>query len=118
MGDRGRKSQAHLSVVPIAGAIRQLRPPEGLTESEQSLFRQVVAECSGDHFTPSDAPLVAAYVASGIASDVGAIDLVVAVGVPTVGSRSQCARHEQVAAGVPDDGHACDEAPALPALSF
>jgi dihydroxyacetone kinase DhaKLM complex PTS-EIIA-like component DhaM len=34
----------------------------GLSEGEAALFRQVVSQCSADHFTASDAPLVVAYV--------------------------------------------------------
>lgn len=64
MLQRGRKSAAALSVVTDFERVERLKPPVGLSEGEQALFRQVIAECAADHFTASDAPLLVAYVQS------------------------------------------------------
>ena len=60
MLQRGRKSQAGLSVVQLK-SVPRLRPPPGLSKAEDALFRQVVATCAADHFTASDAPMLVAY---------------------------------------------------------
>jgi phage terminase small subunit len=60
MMQRGRKSATSLSVVAIE-TVPRLRPPPDLTAAEDALFRQVIAQCAADHFTPSDAPLLVAY---------------------------------------------------------
>src|SRR5262245_40389787 len=60
MLQRGRKGTAAVSIVPIE-SVPRLRPPPGLGKAEDALFRQVVAQCSADHFTASDSPLIVAY---------------------------------------------------------
>jgi phage terminase small subunit len=61
MEQRGRKSAAALSVVPIVERLPRLHPPASLSKGESDLFRQVVAQCSADHFAASDTPLLVAY---------------------------------------------------------
>jgi hypothetical protein len=62
MLQRGRKSVAALSVVTPISALPRLRPPEGLSEGEASLFRTIVAQAGADHFVDTDVPLIVAYV--------------------------------------------------------
>jgi phage terminase small subunit len=61
MLQRGKESAAALSVIPLVERVARLQPPASLSEGEASLFRQIVAQCSADHFTPSDTPLLVAY---------------------------------------------------------
>lgn len=62
MLQRGRKSGAALSVVTPISALPRLKPPADLSEGEATLFRQIVAQASADHFTNTDVPLIVAYV--------------------------------------------------------
>ncbi len=61
MLQRGKKSAASLSVVSPVTALPRLKPPEGLTESEAKLFRDLVAKAAPDHFVETDVPLIVAY---------------------------------------------------------
>jgi len=60
MMQRGRKSASALSVVSIE-TVPRLRVPDGLSNAEANLFRDIVAKCAADHFVPSDAPMLVAY---------------------------------------------------------
>ena len=57
---RGRKGTAALSVVSVE-KLSRLRVPDGLSNAEANLFRDVVDKCAADHFTPSDGPMLVAY---------------------------------------------------------
>jgi hypothetical protein len=59
---RGRKSSAELSVIPVAANREWLPPPADLTPSEQSLWRNLVASCPNGQFVQSDFPLLTSYV--------------------------------------------------------
>src|SRR5262245_32301114 len=57
----GRQSAASLAVVTPISYGRRLEPPATLAPEDQDLFRQLVASCSPNHFSPADAPLLARY---------------------------------------------------------
>jgi phage terminase small subunit len=57
---RGRKSAAELSVVPIDAARKPVEPPADLKPQEAAIFRDVVASCDPTHFRKSDVPILAA----------------------------------------------------------
>jgi hypothetical protein len=57
-----RRSAASLSVVPIANHRHRIEPPSGLSAAERDLFQKLVAQCPPAQFSPSDAPLLVAYV--------------------------------------------------------
>ena len=66
MRQRGRRSTANLSVIPIERAAerrrRLVRSPPDLTATEQEMVDEVRASCPEDHFVPSDEPLIVAYI--------------------------------------------------------
>jgi hypothetical protein len=79
---RGRKSPNDPVVIPIGHGRKRLEPPPDLTAAEASLFREVVASCSIDHFVQSDVAIVISYVqatlfvrraAKALASDAGLV---------------------------------------------
>jgi hypothetical protein len=57
-----RKSSAALSVVPLPPLQHRIRPPTDLAPPEATAFRTLVAQCSPDHFTESDTPLLISFV--------------------------------------------------------
>lgn len=63
MGDRGRTSQAQLSVVtPISSAIRQVAPPpRTLTKGARELWVAITDRMPADWFTAENLPLLEAY---------------------------------------------------------
>lgn len=61
MEGRGRKSAASLTVVP-AGIPARMEPPQGLTESQVAMWREIVAGKPADWFAADNAPLLAEYV--------------------------------------------------------
>lgn len=61
MEGRGRKSAASLTVVP-AGIPARMEPPEGLTESQAAMWREIVAGKPADWFAADNAPLLVEYV--------------------------------------------------------
>jgi len=68
MNKRGRPSIGDLTVVPIERGRQRLEPPADLSATEASLFRSIVANCSPDHFVPSDVPLLVSYIQSTLLS--------------------------------------------------
>jgi hypothetical protein len=62
MIQRGRPSAASLTVVPIHAQRPRLKPPAHLTKAERTLFLQVVNENAAEHFSPTDAILLASFV--------------------------------------------------------
>ena len=68
MRQRGRKSAASLSVVPIATDARRPPPPENLAAAEAKIWTAIVASVPGGWVTVAQEPLLTAYcrhVASG-----------------------------------------------------
>lgn len=61
MEGRGRKSAASLTVVP-AGLPSRMEPPQHLTETQQTLWREIVATKPVDWFSADNAPLLVEYV--------------------------------------------------------
>ena len=59
---RGRKSSAELSVIPLADHREWLPPPADLTPSEQSLWHDLITSCPNGQFVRSDFPLLTSYV--------------------------------------------------------
>jgi hypothetical protein len=60
MKQRGRTSEAALSVVPLTA--KRVEPPPDLSKEEMSAFRALVATVAPEHFTKTDVPLIVAYV--------------------------------------------------------
>jgi P27 family predicted phage terminase small subunit len=60
MGQRGKKSAAELSVVPVLGDAR-MAAPSTLTPDEASVWKGIVDSLPPDWFRPSDEPILAAY---------------------------------------------------------
>jgi P27 family predicted phage terminase small subunit len=57
-----RKSAAALSVAPVTSVqARRVKPPEGLPDPVQALWRQLVESLPADRFHASDRPLLALY---------------------------------------------------------
>lgn len=56
-----RKSRASLAIGPVDRVRPRLVPPEGMGEDARKVFVELVAANPPQHFTASDAPLVAAY---------------------------------------------------------
>ena len=75
MPQPGRKSAAALAVTPPSPRANRLRPPLSLAETEASLFKQIIAHCSYDHFQPSDLPLLTRYCESSILAERAAAEL-------------------------------------------
>jgi hypothetical protein len=61
MEGRGRKSTASLSVVATS-LPQRMEPPEYLTESQEKLWREVIASKPIEWFGPDNAPLLVEYV--------------------------------------------------------
>lgn len=53
---------AELSVVTVLADRPRIKTPSDVSQVELDLFERIVADCSPDHFRPSDAPLLQAYV--------------------------------------------------------
>jgi hypothetical protein len=62
MEGRGRKSSAALSVVAPTSLPQRMEPPQGFTESQGALWREIVAGKPVDWFAADNAPLLAEYV--------------------------------------------------------
>ena len=56
-----RKSSAALAVVGVDGRPGRLRPPATLSDSERTVFVNLVGACKPEHFQASDLPLLARY---------------------------------------------------------
>ena len=61
MAKRGRKSSAELSVVQIDCRARRPEPPENLTETQATIWREIIKDLPGDWITVAQEPLFAAY---------------------------------------------------------
>ena len=61
MRQRGRKSSASLSVVPIRTDARRPPPPGHLTAIEKTTWREIVNSTPAGWFTVAQEPLLAAY---------------------------------------------------------
>jgi len=57
-----RRSLAALSVVQPVDDRHRIAAPSGISKEERDLFGQLITQCSPDHFTRSDAPMLVAYV--------------------------------------------------------
>jgi phage terminase small subunit len=75
MPQPGRKSAAALATRPASQRASRLRPPVSLAETEASLFKQIIADCTFDHFQPSDLPLLTRYCESSILAERAAAEL-------------------------------------------
>jgi hypothetical protein len=56
-----RPSAAARQFSTVAGVSDRLRPPPELGETERQIFIGIVASSKGEHFKPSDLPLLCAY---------------------------------------------------------
>ncbi len=61
MEGRGRKSSASLTVVP-AGIPARVEPPQGFTDKQAELWREIVSGKPVEWFTADNAPLLAEYI--------------------------------------------------------
>jgi len=61
MRQRGRKSEANLSVIPTENTRHQLQPPDFLSDIEQELFRDVVMSAPPNQFSLSDVYLLSTF---------------------------------------------------------
>jgi phage terminase small subunit len=61
MRQRGKKSAANLSVLPVENIRHELQPPDHLSASEQDLFREVLANAPATQFSFSDQYLLATF---------------------------------------------------------
>jgi hypothetical protein len=61
MEGRGRRSAASLTVVP-AGIPARMEPPQGMTDTQASLWREIVGGKPVDWFAADNAPLLAEYI--------------------------------------------------------
>jgi phage terminase small subunit len=75
MRQRGRKSAAALSVIPIEVKPNQLQPPGSLSEAERKVFIDIVTACEPQHFRPADLPLLVRYVEACVLADQAAEQL-------------------------------------------
>ena len=64
MGARGRRSASELAIIPFQPKpeVRHPEPPKGLTSDQAQIWRTIVASVQPDWFTPSNSPLLEAYV--------------------------------------------------------
>jgi phage terminase small subunit len=75
MKQRGRKSEAALSLPRVDGQPHRLEPPASLSASERKIFVDVVASCDRRHFRPSDLPLLCRYVEAAALAEQAAQEL-------------------------------------------
>jgi phage terminase small subunit len=75
MRQRGRKSAAALSVIPVDGKPNRLQPPPSLSEAERKIFIDIVTACEPQHFRPADLPLLVRYVEACVLADQAAEQL-------------------------------------------
>jgi hypothetical protein len=75
MRQRGRKSAAALSVIPVEGKPNRLQPPASLSEAERKVFVDLVTACEPQHFRPADLPLLVRYVEACVLADQAAEQL-------------------------------------------
>jgi hypothetical protein len=61
MRQRGRKSSASLSVVPVSFEARRPPPPAHLNAIEKKTWRDIVNSCPAGWFSVAQEPLLAAY---------------------------------------------------------
>ncbi len=61
MRQRGRKSAAALSIVPIGIDAHRPKPPTHLTKPQAIIWRAIVADLPGGWITVAQEPLLAAY---------------------------------------------------------
>jgi hypothetical protein len=61
MKKRGRKSSNDVSTSPVDVRQTRLSPPDGLSAAEREVFLTAVQSCDPSHFSPADAPMLAAY---------------------------------------------------------
>jgi hypothetical protein len=74
MEGRGRKSAASLTVVP-AGIPARMEPPQGLTQAQGELWREIVATKPADWFTADSAPLLKEMVRAAVMCDLLAVQI-------------------------------------------
>ena len=74
MGDRGKRSGADLSIVPVIPTLRE-GPPAQLTQDEAVIWTSIVESLPPDWFRPSDVPLLAAYCQTAIQCQAAAEEL-------------------------------------------
>jgi phage terminase small subunit len=75
MRQRGRKSTADLVSFHVDGSPSRLNPPASLSEAERSLFTELVAANTPEHFRPSDLPLLARYCEATVLAEQAAQEL-------------------------------------------
>ena len=75
MRQRGRKSAAALSVIPIDDKPNRLEPPASLSEAERKVFIDIVTACEPQHFRAADLPLLVRYVEACVLADQAAEEL-------------------------------------------
>ena len=75
MSQRGRKSAAALSVIPVDGKPDRLLPPVSLSDAERTVFVDLVAACDPTHFRPSDLPLLVRYCEAVVLAERAALEL-------------------------------------------
>ena len=68
-----RKSSAAIAFAP--STVARIRPPDDLDGAARNLFVDLVLACRADHFTDSDAPLLARYSRALVAEKVAADEL-------------------------------------------
>src|SRR4028119_1732846 len=61
MRQRGRKSSASLSVIPLATEGRRPAPPTHLNATAKKLWKAIVADSPGGWFTVAQEPLLAGF---------------------------------------------------------
>ena len=74
MEGRGRKSTASLTVVP-AGIPARVEPPQGFTDAQAALWREIVSGKPVEWFSADNAPLLAEYVRACVMGDLLAFQI-------------------------------------------
>ena len=69
MRQRGRKSSASLSVVPVSTKDRRSPPPAHLNAAEKKLWRDIVASCPSGWFNVAQEALLAGFCCHASAAD-------------------------------------------------